>query len=217
MNTFNLPRNFACKPSTPCMGVHLHANFQPTWQNWTGTLNYQLCSVNAGEVCKLTFRPDPQFARELAALPPKVCTQTCNRPSQVCMQTCMPAGKSLHANFQSPLASLHATSWKFACKLACLRAKVCMQTSNPPSQVCTQPLGSLHANFHCLVRNELKKHLKNQRATFKKHVKPSSVVSVSSGGMSGQPALSFGQGLNSIKTHCSISAAVLSLEGKNTK
>ena len=187
MNTFNLPRNFACKPSTPCMGVHLHANFQPTWQNWTGTLNYQLCSVNAGEVCKLTFRPDPQFARELAALPPKVCTQTCNRPSQVCMQTCMPAGKSLHANFQSP------------------------------SQVCTQPFGSLHANFHCLVRNELKKHLKNQRATFKKHVKPSSVVSVSSGGMSGQPALSFGQGLNSIKTHCSISAAVLSLDGKITK
>ena len=123
MNTFNLPRNFACKPSTPCMGVHLHANFQPTWQNWTGTLNYQLCSVNAGEVCKLTFRPDPQFARELAALPPKVCTQTCNRPSQVCMQTCMPAGKSLHANFQSPLASLHATSWKFACKLSLPCAK----------------------------------------------------------------------------------------------
>ena len=38
--------------------------------------------------------------------------------------------KSLHANVQSPLASLHATSWKFACN---------------------------YANFHCLVRNELKK------------------------------------------------------------
>ena len=54
------------------------------------------------------------------------------------MRTFTPAGKCLHANFQSP------------------------------SQVCTQPLGSLHANFHCLVRNELKKHLKNQRATLKK-------------------------------------------------
>ena len=116
MNTFNLPRNFACKPSTPCMGVHLHANFQPTWQNWTGTLNHQLCSVNAAEVCRLTFRPDPQFAR-----------------------ACSPTPESLHSNLQPPLASLHANlhacGQKVACKLPIPPRKfarnlleVCMQT-----------------------------------------------------------------------------------------
>jgi hypothetical protein len=118
--------------------VHLHANFQPTSQNWTGTLNHQLCCANAAEVCRLTFRPDPNIAGELAALSPDVCTQTFNRPSKVCMQTFT------------------------------LAAKVCMQTSNPPSQVCTHPPGSLHAimqTFTALCGMSSKKHLKNQRVT----------------------------------------------------
>ena len=169
------------------LGVHLHANFQPTWQNWTGTLSHQLCCANAAEVCRLTFRPDPQFARELATPPQKFALKLSTAPH------------------------------KFACKLSHLRAKVCMQTSNPPRKFARNLLEVCMQTFTALCGMSSKSTLKTKELPLKNMLNHLQLVSVSSGGMSGQPALSFGQGLSSIKTRCSISAAVLSLDGKNTK
>ena len=115
LHRFQTPTLFCMQIFSPC--ACMCTQISTTGQDWTGIWTRRLCFANASQVCKLTFRADPKFARELTTLPPEVCTQTFNRPSQVCMQSFTPAYNSLHANFQSSLTSLHATSWRFACKL----------------------------------------------------------------------------------------------------
>ena len=113
MTTFNLLFNFACKLSTP-LGMHLHEHFQPTWQIWARTLIYPPdCAVQT--LRKLTFRPDPRFARELATPPQKFALKLSTAPHKF-------ACKLSHLLLPLPprklTCNLATHLRKFACKLS---------------------------------------------------------------------------------------------------
>ena len=96
-------------------GHALAWKIQPTWQNWTRTLTPQLCCANAAEVCRLTFRPDPKFARELATPPQKFALKLSTAPHKFACKLShlllpLPPRK-LTCNLATPLR-------KFACKLS---------------------------------------------------------------------------------------------------